>query len=312
MISFAHIINVVSENENKEIANIQRLTLASFLRAKEYSESGYDIKQYVCYHKNHPVKLDASFDILPPLEKSILDLGSFNNNRALPLLKDILQLVISNSKESYIIYSNVDIGLMPQFYNTVADEIKKGHDAIVINRRRVPSTLNKAEDLDAIYSEVGKPHIGYDMFIFKRELFSKFILNNTCIGTPFVGNDLFYNLFCFAEQPVLFTDKHLTFHVGLELTKDWGSSELARHNYSEFKKTTKALLPHINITKFPGAELGFFKRHFKWLMNPTLSYPELMKADLKQLGKKRNKKVYDPNYKKQSYYEWLIKYINFD
>ena len=59
------------------------------------------------------------------------------------------------------------------------------------NRRRIKSTLNKAEDLDKIYSEVGKDHIGYDMFVFKKSLFPKFILNNTCIGIPFVGNDLF-------------------------------------------------------------------------------------------------------------------------
>jgi hypothetical protein len=309
--SFSHIINIVSEKENKELAEIQKLTLASFIKAKTYSGDSQNIKQLICYHKDHPVSAEG-FETLQALEKSILDIGSFNNKRALPLLKDILQLAYNNSTADYIIYSNADIGLMPQFYNAVADQIKKGHDAIVINRRRVPSTLNKVEDLDAIYSEVGKSHIGYDMFVFKRSLFDKFILNNTCIGIPFVGNDLFYNLFCFAEHPVLLTDKHLTFHIGLELAKEWGSSELEKHNYKEFRKTTKALFPYMDITKFPGAELGFFKRHFKWLMNPTLIYPEMMKADFKQLGKKRNKKVYDPNYKKQSYYEWLIKQINFD
>jgi hypothetical protein len=312
MLHFAHIINVVSENENKALAEIQKLTLASFQKAKAYSGTAHNIKQLVCYHKNHPISADSSFETLPPIEKSILDIGNFNNGRALPLLKDILGLAYKISTADYIIYSNADIGLMPQFYNAVADHIKNGHDAIVINRRRIKSTLNKIEDLDAIYSEVGKAHIGYDMFVFKRSLFEKFILGNTCIGIPFVGNDLFYNLFCFAENPVLLTDKHLTFHIGLEMIKKWGSSELEKHNLDEFKKTTKALLPHMDITKFPGAELGFFKRHFKWLMNPTLSYPEMMKADLKQLGKKRDKKVYDPNYKKQSYYEWLIKYINFD
>jgi hypothetical protein len=311
VISFAHIINIVSEKENKELAEIQKLTLASFLKAKNYSGNAYDIKQLVCFHKDHPVETDL-FGKLPPLGRSILNVGNFDNKKALPLLKDILQLAYDNSTADYIIYSNADIGLMPPFYNAVAEEIKKGHDAIVINRRRVPSTLNKVEDLDKIYSEVGKTHIGYDMFIFKRELFSKFILNDTCIGIPYVGNDLFYNLFVFGEKPVLLTDKHLTFHVGLELIKNWGSSSLAKHNYTEFRKTTKALLPYMDITKFPGAELNFFKRHFKWLMNPTLSYPEMFIADLKQLGKPRPGKIYDPNYKKQRYGEWLIKKINFD
>jgi len=308
---FLHIINSVSEKENKELAEVQKLTLASFQKAKAYSGNSQEIKQALCYHKNFPVTADAAFTVLPALEKSILDIGGFGNKKSFPLLKDILELAYKNSDAEYIIYSNADIGLMLPFYNAVAEYIKGGHDAIVINRRRIKSTLNKVEDLDKIYSEVGRDHIGYDMFVFKRELFPEFILNNTCLGIPFVGNDLFYNLFCFAQKPVLLTDKHLTFHIGLELTKNWGSSELEKHNYREFRKTTKALLPYIDITKFPGAELVFFKRHFKWLMNPTLSYSELMKADLKQLGKKRDKKVYDPNYKRQSYYEWLIKKINF-
>lgn len=312
MLRFAHIINGVSEKENKDLYEVQKLTLASFIKAENYSENSVSIKQFICHHKNHPIDFDSSFHSLPALEKSILDIGSFGNNRALPLLKDILELAYNNSDAEYIIYSNADIGLMPQFYSAIADYIKSGHDAIVVNRRRVKSTLNKPEDLDLIYSEVGKDHIGYDMFIFKKSLFPKFVLNNTCIGIPFVGNDLFYNLFCFAEKPVLLTDKHLTFHIGMELLKDWGSKELKNHNYKEFRKTTKALLPHIDITKFPGAELNIFARHFKWLMNPTLSYSELCISDLKQFGKKREKKIYDPNYKKQSYYEWLIKYINFD
>ena len=311
MTSFAHIINVVSEAENKSFFEIQKVTLASFARAKKHS-STQNIKQLLCHHKDFPVKAGDPFQAVPALEKSILDIGDFNNKKAFPLLKDVLQSAYDNTDADYIIYSNADIGIFPQFYSALEEYIKSGHDAIVINRRRIKSTLNKVEDLDSIYTELGKSHIGFDMFIFKRALFPKFILNNTCIGIPFVGNDLFYNLFCFAEKPVLFNDKHLTFHIGMELLKDWGSAELKKHNYKEFRKTTKALMPHMDITKFPGAELNFFKRHFKWLMNPTLSYTELCITDLKQLGKKRNKKVYDPNYKKQKYYEWLMKHINFD
>lgn len=312
MHNIAHIINVVSEKENPALYEIQKLTLASFIRAKNYASNPKAVTQMVCYHKNYPVSVDSSFQSLPPLEKSILDIGDFGNKRALPLLKDILELALNNSEAEYIIYSNADIGLMFPFYNVVNEFIKSGHDALVINRRRIKSTLNKTEDLDAIYSEVGRTHIGYDMFVFKRSLFQKFILHNTCIGIPYVANDLFYNLFCFAEKPLLLADKHLTFHIGLELVKNWGSAALGKHNYKEFRKTTKALMPHMDITKFPGAEMNFFKRHFKWLMNPTFSYPEMMITDLKQLGKPRVKKVYDSNYKTEHYAEWLIKYINYD
>lgn len=312
MFDFTHIINCVTEKENRALYDTQQLTLASFNKAKTYAGNQIKIEHLICHTKNQISIAQGGFKILPALEKSILDIGSFNNSRALPLLKDILELAYTHSNAEYIIYSNSDIGLMPQFYTVVADYVKTGHDALVINRRRIKSTLNKPEDLDAIYSEVGLEHPGYDLFIFKRDLFPRFILNNTCIGIPYAGNDLFYNLFCFAQKPVLLTDKHLTFHIGLELVKKWGSSDLQKHNYKEFRKTTKALLPKMDITKFPGAELNFFKRHFKWLMNPTISYPEMCITDLKQMRKPRTKKVYDPNYKKQSYYEWLMKFITFD
>lgn len=309
-LSFVHIVNAVSESENKSLFELQNLTFASMQKAKSYSS--YSIEQVLCYHKDYPVKNDA-FKQYPPLEKSIQDIGSFSNKKKLPLLKDILKLAYDNSQADYIIYSNADIGLMLPFYNAIGKYIEQDHDAIVINRRRIKSTLNKPEYLDLIYTETGKEHLGFDMFVFKRDLFPKFILNNTCIGIPFVGNDLFYNLFCFAQNPILLTKQHLTFHIGLELIKDWGGTDLKNHNYREFRKTTKALLPHMQIAKFPGAELSFFKRHIKWLMNPTLSYPEMCITDLKQLGAKRHaKKVYDPNYKKQSYYEWLLKKVNFD
>jgi hypothetical protein len=311
MALFAHILNFVSEAENPSLHDVQKLTLASLQKAKSYTGDKTNVELLVCAYKKYPVESVPGFRILPPLERSVLDLHTFHESRALPLLKDILELACRNTNAEYIVYSNADIGVMPQFYNAL-EEYMKQQDALVINRRRIKSTLNKVGDLDKIYSETGLPHIGYDMFVFRRELFSKFILHDTCLGIPFVGNDLFYNLFCFAERPHLMTDKHLTFHIGLELRKAWGSAELEQHNYREFRKTTRALLPYMDIAKFPGASLNFFKRHFKWLMNPTLSYPEMCITDLKQIGKKRTREIYDPNYKKQSYAEWLIRRINFD
>ena len=94
MNSFAHIINVVSELENKSFFEIQKVTLASFVRAKNHSSS-HQIEQLLCYHKDFPVKTETNFKLVSPLEKSILDIGNLNNKKALPLLKDILQTSIN-------------------------------------------------------------------------------------------------------------------------------------------------------------------------------------------------------------------------
>lgn len=308
---FAHILNLVSEQENKALHESQQLPLASIHKAIETCNNKIKVDLLYTHNSKFPLYHTQSA-LTIPLERNINSLDHMKSPRELPFLRDILEKGYNATTAEYLIYSNSDIGLMPQFYKVIEEYINKGHDAIVVNRRRIKSTLNNSGDLDAIYSEVGLPHPGYDMFIFKRELFPDFILNNICIGIPFAGNDLFYNLFCFAEKPVLLADKHLTFHIGLELVKDWGSSAIQKHNYREFRKTTKALLPHMDITKFPGAGLPFFKRHLKWLMNPTISYPEMFITDLKQLNKPRVKPIYDPNYKKQSYYEWLMNYIGLD
>ncbi len=311
MLRISHILNLVSEKENKTLYESQQVPLASIQNAIEKVKGELNVELIITHNRNFPIELNQLGKVVA-LDRNVLSFGDFNSSKELPLLKDILEKGYHSSQAEYLIYSNSDIGLMPQFYKVISEHIANGHDAIVINRRRVKSTLNTTEQLNAIYSEIGLPHPGYDMFVFKRDLFPKFILNNICTGIPFAGNDLFYNLFCFAQKPVLLGDKHLTFHIGLELVKDWGNSKLQKHNYREFRKTTKALLPHMDISKFPGAGLPFFKRHLKWLMNSTISYPEMFVTDLKQINKPRVKPVYDPNYKKQSYYEWLMKYIGFD
>jgi hypothetical protein len=201
---------------------------------------------------------------------------------------------------------------MPFFYETISSYVKKGHDAIVINRRRISKNYLEEKDLNLMYGEAGKSHTGYDCFVFSRELLGKFILKDIFIGTPPSGNDLFYNLFTFAENPILFTEKHLTFHAGMDLHKDWGDAGINSHNQKEFLLLLKELKPSMDISKFPGANYGFFKRHFIWLMNPTFHYPTMMSLDFKQLGRKRKKpaKSETPG-GKSKYLEWLIRKVNF-
>ena len=310
MTTFSHIINPVTREENAELFAAQQITFKSILKARSYSAE-QNVKLYsVSFFGSDLESVPNDFTQLPKLNRRISNIAQTKKNN--PILSDILQSALANCDSEYIVFTNLDIGLMPYFYEAISYYISLGHDAIIINRRRIKSRFNTVNNLEAIYAEAGKTHTGYDCFVIKKTVLQKFIFKNIAIGVPPAGNDVFYNIFAFAEKPVLFTEKHLTFHIGMELYKEWGDKEIYRHNYKEFYQLLKELKPNLKADHFPASDLGFFKRHFKWLMNPTLSYSELCTADLKQLGRKRSKKVYDPNYKKQSYYEWLMKYINFD
>jgi hypothetical protein len=311
--TFAHIINPVSASDNAELNRIQQITFCSITNAIEYSKGKVGVKIYSTQYDDAVSVVPPNFSVLTNLTRGVSDIASFKSPRKLPLIKDILDCLNDNSDAEYLIYTNLDICLMPQFYSAINDYVSNGHDAFVINRRRVSGKYNSVIQLNEIYSEIGAVHTGYDTFVFKRSLYKKFIMKNVCLGIPKAGNDLFYNIFCFAENPKLFTDKHLTIHIGMELSKDWGDSDYNAHNANEIKALMKELAPLIDITKFPGSERNFFVRQFKWLMNPTFHYPTMMKMDLKQLGKKRKQRENKiPKEVKQKYLEWLIKFINFD
>jgi hypothetical protein len=112
---------------------------------------------------------------------------------------------------------------------------------------------------------------------------------------------------------VLETNLHLTFHIGEDLIKPWGDKALLRHNQHEFKKLLREIGPLMQIEKFPAANKGFLKRHFKWLMNPTVSYPLMAMTDLKQLGHKRKpRKEREIKGFWHRYYEWMIRKINLE
>ncbi len=309
MNSFAHIINPVTGEENPELFATQQTTFKSILKSRSYSKD-LDIKLYCCsFFGSDITQIPNDFSSLPKLSRNISSLAKTKKTN--PILSDILQEASKNCDSDYFIFTNLDIGLMPYFYEGVNYYVSLGHDAIIVNRRRIKSRFNTGNNLEAIYSEVGKTHTGYDCFIIKKSVLQKFIFKNIAIGVPPAGNDVFYNIFAFADKPVLFTEKHLTFHIGMELEKEWGDKEILKHNYKEFHELLKELKPYLKADNFPGADLGFCKRHFKWLMNPTFHYPTMFSLDAKR-GFRKTKKEVKLIDKKNSYFEYMIQKINFE
>jgi hypothetical protein len=312
MQSIAHIINPVYMGEGTELNRVQPITFETMRRAKAYAEGIVNVELCCVNYPEDDQIAPNDFSLLPHLTRSVADVGTFSTPRKLPILKDILDALHSHSNADYFVYTNVDIAVVPQFYSALNHYVEQGLDSFIINRRRVSTKYDSIEQLDALYSDLGKVHTGYDTFVFKRELLEKFILGDVCLGIPHVGNSLAHNLFAFGENFEILTEKHLTIHIGMELTKAWGDPEHNAHNKAAFRNNLRALYPHFNIANIPGSSRGFFVRHFKWLMNPTLHYPTLLKLDFSQFGQKRKpRKIKDGDEQNSAYHRRLVRYVNF-
>lgn len=311
MRSIGHIINPVNAGKDTELGRVQPITFASLLNAREHAEGKVDVTLMTTqFATDHPI-LPEGFQVLPDLTQSVEEVANIQSDRRLPLLRDILQRAYENSTAEYIIYSNVDIGVDPGFYTTIDRLIDEGFDGLIIHRRRVSPEYKSVDDLDAIYTDAGKPHTGFDTFVFKREIIPDLQLGDVCVGIPGVGNLLAYNLFAACEKFKAIADKHLTFHIGMELYKTWGSKAYMDHNYRTYKRIVKELYPRYKIANVPGANRGFFKRQFMWLMNPNYYYPVMFKLDMNNLSTARQpkpSKITSP----RGYYEWLVRKLKTD
>lgn len=312
VISITHIINPYPSSKGSENFIAQPICRESMIRAREEAKGIADVKLCAVFMHGQEHELPNAFEVLPSLNRSIVDYADTGMNRKLPVFADVLSAGYEFSNSDYIVYTNADIGVMPSFYKMIAHYAGKGYDAFAINRRRISGRFTNVEQLEEIYSEAGEKHTGYDTLVFKRDLFSKFNLQKVCIGVPFFDTALIHNFYAHANNFKLFTGKHLTFHIGMDLVKEWGDGQESAFNRKEFHTVLKDLYPKFQIEHFPGAGLPFFVRHFKWLMNPTFHYPTMLRLDISQLSHKRRK--YPPReIKKFSYriFNWLIRFVNF-
>lgn len=244
--------------------------LESLKIAKEQSVYSSSINLVTTQFEEDKPVIPAHFNVLPNLERSVLNVGTFSKPRKLPFIGDILQVAYENSHSEYIIYTNSDIVLMPFFYDAVFEIIAAGHDAFAINRRRISKQFFHATSLASIFAEVGKSHPGFDCFVFKRDLIPHFVFENICVGVPFIEASFIYNLNAFSNNFKLFYDKHLTAHIGMQVMPQQ-NPEYYRHNRNEFfKKVLPQIKPLLKANNLPYAELPFLKRMFNYGLNPAL------------------------------------------
>jgi hypothetical protein len=273
-----HIINPVKVSNASDLFFAQPITFESLKNAKKYAKFSESITLATTQFEEDKSIIPEGFLQLSNLQRSILDLNLKFKGKKLPLIVDILNKTKEFDAYDYIVYTNMDIGVLPQFYDVLHSYISQGYDAVVINRRRLSSEFKKIEDLPLIYSQLGDSHPGFDCFLFKKELLEKFILEDICIGIPFLEVSFLHNLFSFAEKPLFVPDIHLTFHLGMEVMPPV-NQDLYWHNRTVFfEKINPKLKSKYDLKKFPYGQLPFPNRALKWIFNPgifTRTYLEL-------------------------------------
>lgn len=233
MITLAHLINPVEVPSGSWFHFVQQVAFATMQQAR--TRAGAQPVEWVSaqYAEDHPM-IPPGCLVAPDLSRSILDLGSFSPPRKLPLLADILDGACQTTQADYLIYTNVDIALQPQFYTQVAAFIGQGYDAFTINRRTISAHYHSLAEIPAMQQEMGEPHRGWDCFVFPRAWAPRFALGEACIGAPFIGLLLLSNLVAFASNFREHKDQHLTFHLGND--RGWNTARnapYARHNKAQ-------------------------------------------------------------------------------
>lgn len=269
----AHVINPVKVKEPSDLFLAQPVTFESMLKAKKYSEvmEGPLVDLFAISYLEDREIVPPEFIRLPDLENSVLNLSNFTKQKKLPLISDLLMPFASMTKYDYVIYTNVDIGLMPFFYNYIQESINNGIDSLIINRRVVQST--DVFTLNSFYSQIGGKHPGYDCFVFKREILKECFFGNACIGANFIGRVMYLNLFSLSNKLDIVKEDHLTFHIGED--GDWLSG-----NYSDFdefnRNETMKVIDHFkNVFKSDDEKLLEYEKISEFVMSWDLKKQSL-------------------------------------
>jgi hypothetical protein len=235
----AHIINPFTAKETQDLYLAQPVTFKTMETAQAFAKQfGIEVELYAAYYPEDEAIVPDSFIKTPPLERSVLDVAKvqFQVPRTFPLLRDILDRLYDATDADYLIYTNVDIALMPYFYSTVVSFIQQGFDGFVITRRTISKDYRGVEDIPLMYSEYGENHPGSDCFVFPKSIYREYRLFDVCIGAGGVGKALLYNVVTNAKRFRMFKGQHLTFHLGDDRRIHKTEGDSVVHGTSKYSK----------------------------------------------------------------------------
>lgn len=254
----AHVVNVTEINDINKLSYLhiaQPVTLKTLGVAKKAAEKIVDVDLFAIKHKDERVEIPTEIKWLKDIEKyawEFIDpLLNALPHKPLPRLIDIINGLFEESDAEFFIYSNLDIGVYPNFYIYVNDLINKNLDAFCINRRTLPKEFNgiliNENNFELCYLMNGVSHPGIDCFVFKREIVPLLTLNNVFVGYPPVGKVLKSQIDRNSRNFQWIKYARVTFHLGNDVVWKgekslyWIENEReAEGLFDEYKGTLKS------------------------------------------------------------------------
>jgi hypothetical protein len=216
-VRFTHILNPYRAQTQRARA-IQELTFETIRIATLAAAASVKVR---CICVTFPDEIDivpADFLAAGTLTRTVADVAAFQVHRRMPLVFDILDsgvaLVEAPGCEDFIIFSNMDIHLQPNFYLVVWDFIKAGYDVIDVHRRLIPEYEPSSHKLPLMFAEQGSHHGGMDCVVFPHAKYKLFVRNNACVGMSLVMKGMIFNCATHAKRFLVLSNAHLTFHLG--------------------------------------------------------------------------------------------------
>ena len=268
--SFFHVVNPLTPKSTSDLSYAQPVTLRSMQQSASFAQiadNNIDVIQLAAAFAEDIASIPDSFVTLPYLDRDVTDLSDFDLPRPLPILWDILERTAEYIKSAetpgsnYIIYTNIDIGTMPQFYMLVDKIAESGIDAFCINRRTVSNQLRDLDSIPLLSSDYGEKHPGFDCIVFDARLFDEFCPFQTCLGAIHVMRPLL-NLMALAEKFHIFTELHATYHIGNDAV--WCDSRF--HDYEKYNmKSVIEVFDHAMKSSRGKEKLLEYSKEIDWI-----------------------------------------------
>jgi len=233
----SHIVNVLEiqpKHESSYLHIAQPVTVKSMLDAKLQSKNPTNIDLIAVKHKDENIECPEGFRMAPDLTRYCYDVfPGLPKTKELPLVADIFNSLNQVSDADYFIYTTIDIGLFPDFYDRVCDIIEKHkYDFFTIDREIMPKYVDNQlidhHNFKKLFDIEGEVHPGTDCFIFKKDLLRKVEFGHIFLGYPPVDRVVGRELLRYCRDKMYTRIKsgdRFTFHIGKDSTWHYNKSD---------------------------------------------------------------------------------------
>lgn len=236
-VSFCHLINPFPCPEDSEHGIASKITYASLrIAADEAAKHGIQVEVNAVVLPGDEIAIKSPAKLAGHLSRTVQDIHPMTPKRPFPLIADILLTGAESSNCDYLIFTNMDIAVQPDFYVQLQEIIEQRFESgtpFTVFRRNISSHYNRIDQLPEMYRQAGQIAYGYDCFVFPASYVSQLDLGNCCIGAAHFDYLLFIMLDAVSGfRARRINDLPLTFHIGNDIA--WSSQiDYIEHNLAE-------------------------------------------------------------------------------